>query len=151
MDNRDIDIKLLQISEVKPFTHVNRWEMMLFRGGDVDVELSTEFRRNEPKRTVTLRLGAHYNTLRSQIRRRLLDYVIDAEFSVSALDDVVDMADHELLITPELLRMMLSITIGAIRGMIALRTSGSALAPYPLPIYNLDSLIGKIEDKTVDI
>ncbi len=151
MESRDIDIKLLKISEVKEFTHVNRWELMLFRGGDVDVELSTEFRRNTPEHTITLRLGAHYNTLRSQIRRRLLDYVIDVEFSVSALDGMADVEYHELLITPGLLRMMLSISIGAIRGMIALRTSGSALAPYPLPLFNLDALIENIEDKTVEI
>lgn len=146
-----IDLRLIELREVKPLTRLHRWEFMHFRGNKADVELSTHFDKDTSRNTVTLQLGAHYTVLRSQIRRRLLDYVIEAEFMISRADGLIVVSDHEMMITPDLLRLMLNISIGAIRGMIALRTAGTALARFPLPVYNLDRLIANIEDAGVTV
>lgn len=143
-EQQELDIRLLELRENKRLTKINRWEFMRFSGTEVDVELSTDFNRDRVHRTITLQLGAHYTALRSQIRRRLLDYVIDVEFEIMHPDGLIVVEDDEITLTPNLLHLMFSIAMGALRGMIALRTANTFLAHFPLPVYNLYDLIEHI-------
>lgn len=144
MKQEELDIRLVSLRESKENTKLHRWEFMRYEGGTVDVELSTGFRINRRHHTVTLILGAHYTTLRSQIVRRLLDYVVEAEFEVSDLESVIEEESGEVLLTTDMLAMMLSVGVGAMRGMIALRTANTFLVHYPLPVYNVGMLIDNI-------
>ncbi|MCM1293491.1 MAG: hypothetical protein NC111_07240 [Bacteroides sp.] len=139
-----LEMRLAELREVKNLSHFYRWEIMRYEGGEVDIELSTLLTKDERRRAVTLRLGVHYSTLRRQIRRRLLDYYIDADFEIRNVDGVIEMSRSEIVLTPELLRLMLSISIGAIRGMLAMRTANSFLANFPLPVYDLEHLISRM-------
>lgn len=130
---------------------MHRWEILRYTGSTVDVELSTDFHLDQKRRTVTLQLGVHYSALRTQMIRRLLDYVIDVEFEVSSLDGVVHSEDNEVLITEDMLRLILGLGIGAIRGMVALRTADTFLIQYPLPIYDMNTLIANIVGIGTDV
>lgn len=143
MNDPYVDIRLLELRESKPDSVLHRWEVVRYNGSPVDVELSTDVTYERATHTVTLHLGVHYTTLRSQIRRRLLDYAIEARFQLIS-DGALEIDDDEVVISTELLRLMLSIGIGALRGMISLRTAGTFLVHYPLPIYNMDRLIHNI-------
>ena len=138
-----VDIRLLELREAKSDSVLHRWEVVRYNGSPVDVELSNDVTYERATHTVTLHLGVHYTTLRSQIRRRLLDYAIEARFQLIS-DGALEIDDDEVVISTELLRLMLSIGIGALRGMISLRTAGTFLVHYPLPIYNMDRLIQNI-------
>ena len=144
MNDPFVDIRLLELRESKTDSILHRWEVFRYNGSPVDVELSTDVTYERATHTVTLHLGVHYTTLRSQIRRRLLDYAIEAEFLLIS-EDSLEIDDDEVVISTELLRLMLSIGLGAMRGMISLRTAGTFLVHYPLPIYNMDKLIHNIE------
>lgn len=144
MKQEELDVRLVSLRESKEKTKLYRWEFMRYEGGIVDVGLSTGFRINRRHHTVTLILGAHYTTLRSQIVRRLLDYVVEAEFEVSDLGVVMDDEGGEVFLTTDMLGMMLSVGVGAMRGMIALRTSNTFLMHYPLPVYNIGTLVDNI-------
>lgn len=144
MEQNEVDIRLIGMREMRSLTRFHRWEFMRANGSDVDVELSTKFDKDHRGHAVRMQLGAHYSALRGQIRRRLLDYVIETEFEIVDSEGVIEESRTELVLTPDLLRLMLSVSIGAIRGMIALRTAHTFLAHFPLPVYDLDSLIGTI-------
>ena len=146
MKERELDRRLVNLSEVKHLTRIHRWEFMRFTGSEVNVELSTDFRMDSRRRTLTLRVGAHYSALRSQIWRQLLDYVVDAEFEINGESGLIEESEAGVIVTTDLLRLMLSITIGAMRGMIALRTANTFLAHFPLPIYDLEDLSAQIAD-----
>lgn len=141
---QELDLRLIELRENKRLTRIHRWEFMRFNGSEVDVELSTDFNRDMAHRTITLRLGAHYSALRNQLRRRLLDYVIDVEFEIMRPDGLIVVEEDEITLTPNLLHLMFSIAMGALRGMIALRTANTFLAHFPLPVYNLYELIDHI-------
>lgn len=143
--DQQLDMRLIDLHEVKSKTRMYRWEFLRYDGSDVDVEISTRVNRDPRRGTILLRLGAHYTTLRGMIRRRLLDYVIDAEYEINDVRGVIESSTTEFVFTPELMRLMLSISIGAMRGMIALRTQNTFLQHYPLPVYNLDELIAHID------
>ncbi len=118
--------------------------MMRYDGAPVEVNLTTSFNKIAASGIVTLRLGVHYTTMRSQIVRKLLDYVIEADFEISGQDFDAEMSDEDMIVPADLLALMLGISIGAARGMIALRTQRTFLRHYPLPVYNLDTLIDNI-------
>lgn len=144
MEDQELDIRLTGLSQVKDRTKLYRWEVMRHQSEDVDVALSTDFEKDSVNSTVTLRITVRYTALRGQIRRRLLDYSADATFAVSRIDGLVDVSDEELLVSIPLLRLMLGIAIGAIRGMIAVYVAGTVLEKFPLPLYNLETLVENI-------
>lgn len=143
-------IKVRDIREDRALSKIYRWELMLQRQSvnpEVDVELLVGFLNSTESDSVKVRLGALFTGMRGQIRRRLLDYYIEADFRVDTLEFAgLNEASEfrEVMLTSEALRLMLSITLGALRGMLALRTAGTLLADYPLPIYNLDELTEKL-------
>lgn len=145
MSESELNIRLIGMKENKSQSRINHWELLRFDGkGSVDVSLSTGFDADPRSRRVVLTIGAHYTVLRSQIWRRLLDYVMEAEFEITVDNQTDESAMAELLVSQDLLKLMLNIAIGGMRGMIALRTAGSALDGYPLPLYNINELIERI-------
>lgn len=146
----EIGIKVCDIHEDRSLSKIYRWEMMLMHQSvkpEIDVDLLVSFVTPENSDVVRLRIGALFTGLRGQIRRRLMDYYIDADFKVDTLEYAdIRKADEfqDIMFSSESLRLMLSITLGALRGMVALRTAGTLLADYPLPIYDLDVLTEKL-------
>ncbi|MCF0213364.1 MAG: hypothetical protein HUK13_02785, partial [Muribaculaceae bacterium] len=53
--------------------------------------------------------------------------------------------ETSVYLPPELLGTMMSVGIGALRGMVALKTVDTPLAAHPLPIYAVSDLIGRTQ------
>lgn len=135
----ELDIKLLKIQEDHERTHFYRWEMMRYSSTPIDVNLSTSFSYRAGGHMVRLILSARYTTLRDQMSHRLMDYSVISDFELLGPDAEAD--PDEIIITTDLIKMMLGVAIGAMRGMIALRTAHTFLAHYPLPVYDLETLM----------
>lgn len=142
MKVQELDIKLLRLDEDHSRTHIHRWEIMRYEGTPVDVNLFSDFSYRAEKHIVRLMLAARYTTLRGQICRRLLDYGITADFELMGPDAEID--KEEIVVNAELVRMMIAVGLGALRGMLAIRTSNTFLSHYPLPVYNVDQLMQPI-------
>ena len=127
---------------MKERTALHHWELVRYNGGFVNVELSAGMSLGQNNHVATLTLGAHYTTMRGQILRNLMDYTVKAHFEV---DGLVSVEDDAAMMPPGLLRMMLGVTIGAIRGMIAIRTAHTFLANFPLPLMDLDALMENMD------
>lgn len=144
MKQQDIDIRLIGLRELPRLSVIHHWEMVRYSGTPVEVNLTTDFSRNESSHVVRLRLGVHYTTYRGQIMRKLLDYVIEADFELIHQPADFISGNRDVILPTDLVSLMLSIGIGAVRGMIALRTSRTFLRHYPLPVYDINSLIDDI-------
>lgn len=142
MIHTDLDIKLARIEENRERSHFYRWEMMRYKDTPIDVQLASDFSYQRETGTVRLSLTARYTTMRDQVCRRLLDYCVSSDFEIHGVD--AKSAMTEILGTEDMLRLMLSVTVGAMRGMLALRTEKTFLANYPLPLYNIDNLVAPI-------
>lgn len=141
----ELDIRLLGISEVKRGCAVHHWELMRYEGGKVNVGLSARFNMSRESAIATVVVGVHYTTLRSQVVRKLMDYTIKARFEVSELSGMVDIEYGDILIPPGLLHLMLSVSIGALRGMVAMRTANTFLANFPLPLMDLSEVMNRMD------
>ncbi len=149
MKGAELNIKLLRIEEDKSRTHFYRWEMVRYSATPVDVNLTSQFSYRASHQVVRLTLGAHYTTMRDMMCHRLMDYTVAADFELLGPEAEADA--EELVVSVDLVKMMLGVAIGAMRGMISLRTSHTFLSNYPLPIYNLDSLMEPVLNAARDI
>lgn len=150
MESQELDIRLLNIEEDRDRTHFYRWEMMRFEGTPVDVKLMSDFAHHTGSHIIHLSLTARYTTFRSQMCRHLLDYTVGADFELRGPD--ATLTKNEIIVDAHVIKLMFSVALGALRGMLALRTSNSFLANYPLPVYNVDTLMEPIinDAKTID-
>jgi len=81
------------------------------------------------------------------VRRPLLDFAVATEFEVDNFDRHFAHAldrDRMVDLPPSVLTLMLGVSIGALRGMIAQRTKGTPLESSPLPLINITSLVSRL-------
>lgn len=140
MENQELEIQIISVAENR--SELYRWEIMRHDGvAPVEVALTTDFHVDPETRHVTLELGVHYTSVRAQVMRRLMDHVMSVCFAVRPIGGP---QTPSLMVTPEIIRMILGVALGASRGMIALRTAGTFLARHPLPLYDLRTLVDNI-------
>lgn len=137
------DFTIRRVRELRPKSEVHRWELMLYDGAPVELTLSASFSKTHDG--IALEMGAHYTAMRGQILRPLLDYTIEATFATDGAGDVAVVDGDELAVDPKALAMMLSVGVGALRGMAALRTEGSVLERYPVPVVHIADIIRRLE------
>lgn len=136
-------IQPVRIREIRSASPLSRLALLRYSGEGVTVRLSAAFSRPDavPHR-VSLRLGARYTVIHRMMERTLLDYEIEVVFALT--DETVcdlDVDNDFVTLEPWMARLMLSVGIGALRGMLAVRTAGTMLTHFPLPLMSLDALI----------
>lgn len=141
-----IDIRLTKVREVTQLTHLYRWEMLRLAsaGSQIKVGLKAKVDLLPEKGAIKLLLTAYYTRVRGMVRRPLLDFAVETEFEVDDfMRHFADAVSGERMmdLPPSVLTMMLSVGIGALRGMIAQRTKGTPLESTPLPLINISSLV----------
>lgn len=143
--NEEIGIRIVSVAENHEATVMHRWEMMRHNGSPVNIELSAKFKMQSHDR-LALRLEVLYTATRSLIVRHLLKYVADVVFDIDHLGEIVSDDDGSILLPRELLVTAMSVGIGALRGMLALRTADTFLAHYPLPLFDLRQLVSNMAE-----
>lgn len=148
----DIDIRLAKISELPESSSFNRWEMFKYSGQPVDIDLHTQFIPYTSLGLLNLVLGVTYTTTRNYLRHTLLRYDIELSFEISNMDSVINISNHSVYVPPTLTNLMLSVGIGSLRGMLAVHTRHTFLSRYPLPIFDLRDMLGRLanNDATVN-
>lgn len=148
MRHAELDIRIIKIAELPSRCHINRWEMMRYGSASADVSVDLHARLDTDTRAdrLILRLGAVYTYMRSMVKRPLLDYTVEAEFEIPGLEEYVSFSPSrdKVDIPPAVMSLMLSVALGALRGMIAQKTVGTALEYRPLPLVNLSSLVSRL-------
>lgn len=137
-------LRPVSIREIPGQCRINRWEMIKYSGTSVEVELKTGVSVAPEHERLTMTVAAVYTTSRALVERKLMEYTIEAVYEIEDLGHIVEASDDSVMIPPDLLSLLLSLSIGALRGMIALRTANTFLANYPLPIYRIDTLISNM-------
>lgn len=127
--------------ELPDATSISRWEIMRYSGGEISVTLKSKFAgKDADSNVVTLMLGVVYSYMKGMMLHRLLRYSIAVDFELSDAG-AFSIGDTGMDIPPRLMTLMYSSAIGAMRGMLALRTAGTFLKDYPLPLINISALV----------
>ena len=62
-------------------------------------------------------------------------------YKIEKLRDFVKLENSQVIVDTRLLALLLSISIGSMRGMLALRTQNTVFKNYPLPLINVSEIL----------
>lgn len=146
MEPEEFDIQIRSIEELPKHSALHRWEL-LRHPADCPVECTVSVGFDSPTANdcVAMRLTVRYTSMRGGIMRPLLTYSIRVNYGIMDLKHRAMVTDNAVYLAQGLLPLMLSIGIGALRGMVALRTSGTALAGHPLPVLSIPTLLKHLQ------
>ncbi|MCF0219749.1 MAG: hypothetical protein HUK14_08200 [Muribaculaceae bacterium] len=136
-----MDIKLVSIEEVRDRSSIHRWELLRYDGSPIDIKIVTGFEECAEKNMLSMILGVRYTAMREDLRRPLLTYFIRLKARVNDIVHKALVTESSVYLPPDLLATLMGVGIGALRGMVALKTVDTPLAEHPLPIYAVSDLI----------
>ena len=142
MDRIAMQIRLVKIEELS-YKNVTRQDSDIRE--PVLVKLLLNVLPDVSSNTIELNVGVIYHTH----SRDLLNYEIKSTFEIGEIDAILRVRDYSVSIAPELLSILVGISIGSLRGMLVLRTKGSIFENYPLPIINVTELIASLQTETI--
>lgn len=108
------------------------------------VGLNVNFVASDEPGHVSLRVKATYTAMRDGLLRPLMEYEMEAVFAVEGASDAALLTDVAVYLPADLLTLMLQVSVGALRGMLAAELQGTPLAGHPLPIYDISELVGRL-------
>ncbi len=144
MKQGEVNFRLSGLRELPQESHISSRLIRICRGEEIGVALRLRVEPDVRSSLVRLKLGVCYSCVHGYLRRTLLDYHIEADFEIDRLQEHVEMSGADAVLSTRLMTMMLSVTIGSLRGMLAIRTARTWLADYPLPVINISELISRL-------
>lgn len=148
MKNEEFDIRLVAVREIPAGTRINRWELMRHNAAPVNISIHASFGTKGADRLI-LRLDARYTAVRQLVVRTLMTFAVELVFDIDRLDRLCDDSRDEIMLPRQLLRTVMNVGIGTLRGAIAVRTADTFLANYPLPLYDLRDLVSNMAEAPV--
>ncbi len=116
---------------------------MRYDGSPVTVALRSRFHAVPAKHSIALIVTASYYYYRSQLRHNLVEYPVEVTFEIDPYSSLTADNEGEIELPPRVMTLMYSVTIGALRGMLAQKTANTILRDYPLPIVNVSELVSR--------
>lgn len=144
MTESNIHITLQEIGEVVGATAINRRALRRLTHETVSVDMTVKVVPDMARSTLSVLVSCSYRAIIGLIRERLFVSTAFAKFEVENLAACIDKYGHEKLLPTDLMLNMLGITVGALRGIVSVRLSDTALRNRPLPIIDLHSLLNRL-------
>lgn len=144
MADNQIKISLVSVSEVPGATALNRSALRRMGQQPVSVDINAKVVPDMQRNMLSLVVSCSYIAVAGISRQRVLTCSVVATYEVEKLQEYISKNNGNIVVATPLLHRMLSITVGSLRGVIAVRTAGTPLRHRPLPIIDLDALMYRI-------
>lgn len=105
----------------------------------------------DSSKNLPIGISVKYDFISKDRKEELCKYDIECIFKILEFDEVVKLKEKGINIDDKLLVNFLSIAIGALRGMLALKTVGSLLNKFPLPMIDVQILLNNLKIGSPDI
>ncbi|MDE6134351.1 MAG: hypothetical protein K2F79_02110 [Muribaculaceae bacterium] len=144
MKDNTMDVSLVSVRELDGGTAINRRALRRLAGNTVSVDMSVRVVPDLSHSMISLVVSCSYIAIIGLIRTRLLVCSAVATFAVDDITAHIHEHDDRGLIDSDLMSMMLGISVGALRGIVAMRTADTPLRNHPLPIIDLSALMRRL-------
>ena len=144
MKQTDVSISLKSVREIRGASVVNRRAALRAAGKPVQVDMAVRVVPDIERSTVSLLVTASYIYAGPLRRERLMTCSALASFEIENLMQHVEINGEDVVVASRVMMTMLGIAVGALRGIIAVRTAGTTLANRPLPIIDLTALMYRL-------
>lgn len=142
MDKIAMQIRLLKIEEL---SYRDKTKLGEDLQEPVFVKLLLNILPDISRSIIELIVGVVYHTNSED----LLTYEIKSTFEIREMETVVCIRDYSVSVAPELLSILVGVSIGTLRGMLVLKSTDSFFCNNPLPIINITELIASLQTETV--
>ncbi len=144
MEETAINFRLVSVREVEGATAINRRAMRRMGRTPVNVDMNVRVVPDMDHSLVSLVVTCSYVAVLGLIRTRVLSCSIVATFEIDELQSHVCMQGEDVVVGGKLMMTMLGIAVGALRGVVAVRTAGTPLRFRPLPVIDLTALMYRL-------
>ena len=144
MDNVQPKITILSVNEVPDSTAINRSALRRLGNQTVNVDINVRVVPNIEKSLVSIVVSCSYLAQIGFLRYRVLVSSVVANFGIENLAKVVIPKGDEYVIPSDIMLTMLGVAVGALRGVVAVRTQGTKLRNSPLPLIDLNTLMFRL-------
>lgn len=144
MKDTEIELTLVSVAEIKSATAINKRAARRFRGKPVNLDMSVRVVPQVEKSRISLIVTCSYIYKGTILSERLLTCSVLATFEVKDLLEHIHRSGEEVVVGSRLMMLMLNVAVGALRGIVAVRTEGTALSGRPLPIVDLSALMYRL-------
>lgn len=144
MEESKYQLKIISVSEVPGSTALNRSILRRMGQQPVTVDMSVKMVSDISRNIISLIVTCSYLTKSAVLRQRLLTCSAIATFEIDNLSAHAVSHGGEVSVDDELLHTMLSIAVGALRGVVAVRTADTPLRHRPLPVIDLRALMSRL-------
>ena len=144
METTSINFSLRSIREVEGATAINRRALRRLGHMPVDVDMNVRVVPDLEHSLVSLVVTCSYIAVLGLIRTRVLSCTVVSTFEIEDLASHVSMQGEEVIVGGKLMMTMLGIAVGALRGVVAVRTADTPLRFRPLPVIDLTALMYRL-------
>lgn len=144
MTDKDIAITLVDIGEVGGATAINRRALRRLTRETISVDMNVKVVPDTAHSRLSVLVSCSYRAVIGLIRERLLVCTAFATFEVEDLASQIEENGEEGLLPAALMTNMLGIAVGALRGIVSVRTTDTPLHRRPLPIIDLNVLMHRL-------
>lgn len=144
MTDKDIAITLVDIGEVGGATAINRRALRRLTRETISVDMNVKVVPDTARSRLSVLVSCSYRAVIGLIRERLLVCTAFATFEVEDLASQIEENGEDGLLPAALMTNMLGIAVGALRGIVSVRTVDTPLHRRPLPIIDLNVLMHRL-------
>lgn len=137
-------MSLVSVNEVPGATVINRSALRRLNGETVSVDMNVRMIPDLGRNLISLVVSCSYIAPIGMIRQRLLVSSVITTFEIDDLANNIVTHGSEVIVAGKLMMTMLSITVGALRGIVSVHTRNTALRHSPLPIIDLNALMARL-------
>lgn len=144
MEESEVKITLVSVNEVPGATVLNRSALRRMGSQTVNVDMNVRVVPDVDRSLISLVVSCSYIAVIGYIRTRILVSSVVATFEIENLKQHIVRNGDEVIVAGQLMMTMLSIAVGALRGVVSVRTQGTKLRNTPLPIIDLTALMYRL-------
>lgn len=144
MEESQVKLTLLSVNELPDSTVINRSALRRMGNQTVTVDMNVRVIPDLDRSLISLVVSCSYIAVIGYIRTRILVSSVVATFEVEDLRSHIVSKGGEVIVAGQLMMTMLGIAVGALRGVVAVRTQGTKLRNTPLPIIDLTALMYRL-------
>lgn len=146
MRDKDIAMTLIDLGEVDGASAINRRALRRLTREAISVDMNVKVVPDIERSLLSVLVSCSYRAVIGLIRERLLVCTAVATFEVEGLASLIEENGQEKILPTPLMMNMLGIAVGALRGIVAVRTADTSLRRRPLPIIDLDTLMRRLSN-----
>ncbi|MCH5222349.1 MAG: hypothetical protein J1F05_08535 [Muribaculaceae bacterium] len=145
MEQTSVNISLVSVREVDGATAINRRALRRLGRAPINVDMNIRVVPDIEHSMISLVVTCSYITVLGLIRTKVLSCSVVTTFEIEDLMTHISLQGEEVIIGGKLMMTMVSLAVGSLRGVIAVRTANTSLRYRPLPIIDLSALTYRLQ------